>query len=143
MAERMGVRCRAMTFDEVREWLEKDGWTVEVISDVSLRSRFRGGARVFPMFIYREPLFISFAVIPFAKIPEDPYDADVLMRRLLKLNREINMAKFSIDEDGDVVLSVEYRIENLDPSEVRDAVDVLAFYAEKFHAEVEDLAEGS
>jgi hypothetical protein len=63
------------------------------------------------------------------------------MKRLLKLNREINMAKFSIDEDGDVVLSVEYRIENLDASEVRDAVDVLAFYTEKHHAEVQSLTE--
>ena len=131
-----------MTFDEVREWLEKDGWPVEVISEVTIRSRFRGAGRVFPIFVYREPLFITFAVIPFARLPDDPYDAEVLMKRLLKLNREINMAKFSIDEDGDVVLSVEYRIENLDPSEVRDAVDVLAFYAEKHHAEVQDLAEG-
>jgi hypothetical protein len=40
------------------------------------------------------------------------------------------------------VLSVEYRIENLDPSEVRDAVDVLAFYAEKHHAELQELSEG-
>jgi hypothetical protein len=63
------------------------------------------------------------------------------MKRLLKLNREINMAKFSIDEDGDVVLSVEYRIENLDESEVRDAVDVLVVYAEKYHAEVLSLTE--
>ena len=130
-----------MTFDDVREWLEKDGWPVEVISEVTIRSRFRGAGRVFPMFVYREPLFITFAVIPFSRLPDDPYDAETLMKRLLKLNREINMAKFSIDEDGDVVLSVEYRIENLDPSEVRDAVDVLAFYTEKYHAEVQDLSD--
>ena len=49
------------------------------------------------------------------------------------------MAKFSVDEDGDVVLSVEYPIEDLDPSEIRDAVDVLSFYAEKYGKEVEDL----
>jgi hypothetical protein len=130
-----------MTFDDVRTWLEKDGWPVEVISEVTIRSRFRGAGRVFPLFVYREPLFITFAVIPFAHLPEDPDGADDLMKRLLKLNREINMAKFSIDEDGDVVLSVEYRIENLDESEVRDAVDVLAFYAEKHHAEVLSLTE--
>ena len=47
------------------------------------------------------------------------------------------MAKFSVDEDGDVILSVEYRIENLDPSEVRDALDVLSFYAEKYRADLQ------
>ena len=130
-----------MTFDDVRVWLEKDGWPVEVISEVTIRSLFRGAGRVFPLFVYREPLFITFAVIPFARLPEDPDGADELMRRLLKLNREINMAKFSIDEDGDVVLSVEYRIENLDPSEVRDAVDVLVAYTDKHHAEVQSLAD--
>ena len=130
-----------MTFDEVRAWLEKEGWPVEVISEVTIRSRFRAGERVFPLFVYREPLFITFAVIPFSRLPDDPYDAETLMKRLLKLNREINMAKFSIDEDGDVVLSVEYRIENLDESEVRDAVDVLAFYTEKHHGEVQSLSE--
>ena len=60
--------------------------------------------------------------------------------RLLSLNREMNMAKFSVDEDGDVVLSVEYPLPDLDPSEVRDAVDVLSFYAEKYRAEVHEMA---
>ena len=40
-----------------------------------------------------------------------------------------------------MVLSVEYPIEDLDPSEVRDAVDVLSFYAEKYRAEVHALSQ--
>jgi hypothetical protein len=52
----------------------------------------------------------------------------------------MNMAKFSIDEDDDIVLSVEYRLADLDPSEVRDAVDVVSFYADKYHVEVSRLA---
>jgi hypothetical protein len=39
-----------------------------------------------------------------------------------------------------VVLSVEYRLEDLDPSEVRDAIDVLSFYAEKYQPEMRRLA---
>jgi hypothetical protein len=49
----------------------------------------------------------------------------------------MNLAKFSVDEDGDVVLSVEYRRDDLDASEVRDALDVLSFYAEKHYPEIE------
>ncbi len=63
-----------------------------------------------------------------------------MVTRLLELNRDMNMAKFSIDEDDDVVLSVEYPLADLDPSEVRDAVDVLSFYADKYFAEVAKLA---
>ena len=79
---------------------------------------------------------MTFAVIPFARLPDEER-GDAMADRLLEINREMNMAKLSVDEDGDVVLSVEYPAENLDPSEVRDAVDVLSFYAEKCRGEVQ------
>jgi hypothetical protein len=129
-----------VNFNEVRACMEGDGWPVEVLSEATMRSRFRGGTKVFPLFVHIEQLFITFAVIPFAKLPSDLGAADDLMKRLLELNREINLAKFSIDDDGDIVLSVEFRLADLDPSEVRDAVDVLSFYAEKNYAEVARLA---
>ena len=128
-----------MTFDDVRACLEKDGWPVDVVSAVTLRSRFRSGDRIFPLFVHMEPEYATFAVIPFARLPTDE-GGDLLAERLLVLNREINLAKFSVDEDGDVILSVEYPLADLDPSEVRDAVDVLSFYAEKYRAEVEAAA---
>src|SRR4051812_12386708 len=131
-----------MKLEEVRACLEKDGWPIEVLSPATLRTRFRGGDRVFPVFIHQEPEHVVFAVIPFVHLPDDDGARDALAERLLEHNREMNMAKFSVDEDGDVVLSVEHRAEDLDPSEVRDAVDVLSFYAEKYRAEVQRLAFG-
>jgi hypothetical protein len=128
-----------MTLDEVRACLETDGWPVDVVSEATLRSRFRCGERIFPVFIHRDHDYVSFAVIPFVKLPDDE-SGDTLADRLLELNREMNMAKFSVDEDADVVLSVEYPVSDLDPSEVRDAIDVLSFYAEKYRAEVGVLA---
>src|ERR1700722_15784966 len=139
-----------MTFDEVRACLEKDGWPTELLSEVTFRSRFRSGDRVFPLFVHLEsssapdapeetsvpqPAYATFAVIPFARLPTDE-SGDVLAERLLVINREMNMAKFSVDEDADVILSVEYPLADLDPSEVRDALDVLSFYAEKYRAEI-------
>src|SRR5262249_35165040 len=130
----------AMTFDEIRATLEQDGWPVDVVSDVTLRSRFRCGDRIFPVFIHLEPAYATFAVIPFARLPADEM-GDVMAERLLAYNREMNMAKFSVDGDGDVILSVEYPLQDLDPSEVRDAVDVLSFYAERYRAEVQAIAD--
>jgi hypothetical protein len=148
-----------MTLDEVRACLEKDGWPVDVVSDVTMRSRFRSGDRVFPLFVHLEQVgppgqedtpppsrsaaprltYASFAVIPFARLPADE-TGDLVADRLLSLNHEMNLAKFSLDEDGDVILSVEYPLADLDPSEVRDAVDVLSFYAEKYRAEIQGAA---
>ena len=128
-----------MRFEDLRACLEKDGWPVDVVSDVTMRSRFRSGERIFPLFVHLEPEHATFAVIPFARLPTDE-SGDLLADRLLVLNREMNLAKFSVDEDGDVILSVEYPLPDLDPSEVRDALDVLSFYAEKYRAEVEAAA---
>lgn len=129
-----------MTFDEVSACLHEDGWPVDVVSDATMRSRFRSGERIFPVFVHLDPAYVSFAVIPFAKLQADEA-GDGLAERLLEMNREMNLAKFSVDEDGDVVLSVEYPIQDLDPSEVRDAIDVLSFYAGKYHAEVGELSD--
>jgi hypothetical protein len=132
-----------MTLDEIRACLESDGWPVEILAETTMRSQFRGAGKTFTFFVHIDPLFVTFAVVPFGRIPQDADVAEVLMRRLLKLNREMNLAKFSIDDDADVLLSVEYRLQDLDPSEVRDAVDVLSFYADKFYAEVRSLSEAA
>jgi hypothetical protein len=51
------------------------------------------------------------------------------------------MAKFSIDDDLDVVLSVEYPTQHLDRSEFDDALDVLSYYADRHYEELRKLAE--
>jgi hypothetical protein len=129
-----------MNLEEIRTCLAADGWPVEMLSGTTMQSRFRGKARIFPMLIHMDATFVTFAVLPYAHSPEDPEDAEELLRQLLRFNRQMNMAKFSIDEDDDVVLSVEYRLADLDPSEVRDAVDVVSFYADKYYEEVGRLA---
>lgn len=128
-----------MNFEEVRGCLEKDGWPVEIVTDTTLRSRFRGASKILPLFVHLDEKFATFAVIPFAKLPEDEDKLEAVVDRLLRLNREMNLAKVSIDEDGDVILSVEYPLADLDPSEVRDAVDVLSFYADKYTGEIEGM----
>lgn len=130
----------AMTRDQIRACLAQDGWPVEEVSDTTLRSGFRGKTRIFPVIVHVTKSTVSFAIVPYVHAPEEPDMADELFRKLLHYNREMNLAKFSVDEDDDVVLSVEYRLRDLDPSEVRDAIDVISFYADKLYGEVERLA---
>lgn len=68
------------------------------------------------------------------------YDDEVDLESLLREVSGTIHVQLSIDEDDDVVLSVEYRLAELDPSEVRDAVDVVSFYADKYYDEVGRLA---
>ncbi|MCZ7683100.1 MAG: YbjN domain-containing protein [Sandaracinaceae bacterium] len=79
-------------------------------------------------------------MVPFLKSPEDAQKAAQLYQRLLELNQSLLMAKFSIDDDLDVVLSVEYPSGELDRSEFDDAIDVLSYYADRHYDELRALA---
>lgn len=125
-----------MDLDGIRGCLEAEGWAVETLSETMLRTPIRCREQVLNLLVREAPRFVTFAVVPFMRLPGDVDAADAIAARLLHLNREMNFAKFSADEDGDVLLSVEYRLSHLDPSEVRDAFDVLSFYADKYWDEI-------
>jgi hypothetical protein len=54
-----------------------------------------------------------------------------LCRWLLRQNRDMAQVKFGIDDDGDVVLTVEVPTESLDDSELRIALETLVREGEK------------
>jgi hypothetical protein len=121
--------------------LEAGGWPCDRISDDTWRSHFRGRHASFPFYVRVDPEgYVCFAIVPFVKSPEDHARAAELYRRLLELNQSLLMAKFSIDDDLDVVLSVEYPTVELDRSEFDDALDVLSYYADRHYDELRTLA---
>ncbi len=78
-------------------------------------------------------------VLPIVRLPGDVDKAEKLYLRLLKLNGELLLARFSLDEDGDVILSVELPLSDLDASEIKDSLDVLSVYAERYQSELRQL----
>lgn len=126
----------------VRGVLEEGGWPCDQISDDTWRSHFRGRHASFPFFVRLDPSgYVHFAIVPFVRTPEEPERAGRLYQRLLELNQKLLMAKFSIDDDFDVVLSVEYPAAEMDRSEFDDALDVLSYYADQHYAELRDLVD--
>ena len=128
-----------MTFDEIVSYMQADGWPIEPLRDNTIRSSFRGERRAYNFFVHVEGTYLIVAAVPYLRLPVEEPTAVRLMDRLLHLNREMTFAKFSVDDDGDVILSVEYPIANLDESELRDALDVLSFYADRHWQELTDL----
>jgi len=124
----------------IRTILEEGGWPCDQINEDTWRSHFRGRNASFPFFVRIDPAgYICFAIVPFLKSPEEQGGASKLYSRLLELNQSILMAKFSIDDDLDVVLSVEYPFHELDRSEFDDALDVLSYYADRHYDELRGL----
>ncbi|MFK7991461.1 MAG: YbjN domain-containing protein [Sandaracinaceae bacterium] len=126
--------------DTVRTLLEAGGWPCDRISEDTWRSHFRGRNASFPFFVRLDPAgYVCFAIVPFVKSPEEQPRSEKLYARLLELNQSLLMAKFSIDDDLDVVLSVEYPSNELDRSEFDDALDVLSYYADRHFEELNGI----
>ena len=83
---------------------------------------------------------VRFAVVPFLRSPGESARAHALYEHLLVLNAGMKLAKYSIDDDLDVFLSVEYPAVALDESEFRDALSALAHYAQRDYGAVAALA---
>lgn len=115
------------------------GWPVITLAPGTWRSSFRGRSGMFPLIIQVEDGWCKLLVLPIVRLPGDLDKAEKLYLRLLKLNGELLLARFSLDEDGDVILSVELPTSDLDASEIKDALDVLSVYAEKYQVELRQL----
>jgi len=66
-----------------------------------------------------------------------------LCRWLLRQNRDMFQAKFGIDDDGDVVLTVEVPTESLDFSELRSAFESLLRHGSKLRGVLRAASEAA
>ena len=76
---------------------------------------------------------LRFALDPFL----DPVASGVpdrLQEELLRMNRDLRLAKFGLSEAGAIVLTADLPLENLDPSEIRTVVRDLTACVEEHRA---------
>ncbi len=132
----------ALTAETIEAYFKEYGWHYEQLDETTYFTGFSSDVSedVFPIYVTLSPNWVYFAIIPFVESPNDPECERKLYKHLLRLCQEINMAKFYIDADGDVVLAVELPRENLDYSEFADALNILAYYAEDTYPTVHALA---
>lgn len=128
--------------ESIERFLVAEGWRFVCLTPGTWRVDFRGLERTFPILLRLDPSgWVELAVVPYLASPADVDVAQTLYARLLQLNQVLYLAKFSIDDDLDVVLSVEYPTRELDRSELRDALDALGYYADLHYDELTVLAD--
>jgi len=124
----------------VPDLLVEAGFGPSRISDDTWRVRFQGHAGAFPLLVRGSAKgIVTFAIVPYLRSPKGPAEAATLYQRLLELNHRMLLAKFSIDDDLDDVLSAEWPAADMDRSEFSDAIDVVTYYADRFFGELEPL----
>jgi hypothetical protein len=126
--------------ETIDSFFEQYGWTFEKSGEDLWFTGFRGDVSNYRIFIKVTEHWAYFTIAPFVVAPKDEDCTRRLNWHLLRLNRDINMAKFCLDADGDVVLTVEMPTESLDYGQFSEALGALSYYADDSYLEVLNLA---
>jgi len=131
----------AVSAETIKAYFEQYGWNFERLDEncflTGVHSDVTG---VFSIYVTLTPNWVYFAITPFVEAPSDVECERKLYKHLLRLCHRINLAKFSVDAHGDVIVTVELPRENLDFGEFSDALGALSYYAEETYLEVHALA---
>ncbi len=128
--------------ETVHAFFKRYGWHFEYDPGThTWLTGFRGDTSNFNVLVHLTDDWLYFIVSPFVNAPRDEACERSLYLHLLRVNHAINMAKFSVDSDGDVVLTVELPTENLDYSEFADGINALSYYADQHYMDVLNLAQ--
>jgi hypothetical protein len=116
-------------------------WEPRAIDDRTWRATLQTGVGVIRVVVRHAGPWLYLTVIPFfepgtiEKWGAANYPTGFL-GRLLAVNRNLNMVKFALDDDGDVILKSELPTENLQPREVAAAVTQLLKTTEQYREPV-------
>ncbi|MBU0491344.1 MAG: YbjN domain-containing protein [Chloroflexi bacterium] len=130
-----------VTPETIDSYFEQYGWKYKRDEDGDWITGFRGDVQSFRFFVRLTEHWVYFTISPYIVAPKDPVCQQRLHTHLMRLNRDINMAKFCLDNDMDVVLTVELPREGFDYSEFADAIGALSHYADNHYVEVVNLAQ--
>lgn len=114
-------------------WIEKLGYDTVLDEASMLRLTVREGAPLPSFFVQCTENWVLLSIL--GLVEADAFRPDDLGRRLLAANREMRVAKFALDEAGEIILCAELPTESLDPSELADAVSRLVTLARRFRGD--------
>ena len=122
----------------VEKFFEQMGWNYTRLDDNAWRMGVRGRLRDFTIVVR---LIEAWLLIQTGLLNEpNPGCHQQLYQHLLRLNFQMNMAKFGLGSDGEIVLMVEMPIEELNFSEFQTGLLALSTYAERYFLEIANLA---
>ena len=117
---------------DLSEFFERYGWRFEKKRHDLYRSGFVGENGQYEIWVrYADP-WVYFTINPYVDRPEGREHGPAVLDLLLRANHDLNMAKFAVDSDGDVSLSVELPTEGFGYSQFSDALTALSHYADAY-----------
>lgn len=133
----------ALTPQHIEQFFDRHKTSYTHAEDDTLwYAEFAAGEEQFEFFVNldEEKGWVYFTINPFVPTP-DPDCLDNLSRHLARLNYDVTMAKFVIDDEGDVALTVELPAEDLTYAHFATAVAALSNAAGDNYDEVLNLSQ--
>ncbi len=128
--------------EKIDEYFKQYGWRYTKIDDNNWETGFRGDVATYRIRIRSVERWIYFTIVPFAVAPKKECWPR-LHYYLLRANQDMNVAKFYVDGDNDVVLAVELPVDDLDYSEFERSLNALSYYADDHYLNVLNLAQNA
>src|SRR5262245_59449044 len=116
-----------MDVKQVARWVEDLGFETKSENATTLRLIRADYADLPPFFIQCTENWILLSILPVlpSGYPEG------LFRRMLRVNREMRVAKFALGKEQEVILCAELPTESLDQSELADTVTRMVDYVKQ------------
>ncbi len=124
-----------MTVD-IAALFERYEWTCEAVDDEIWRASFSTDRdEDFDLYIASSDDWLHFAVTPLTPLPTPECEAQ-LYAALLHLNQQTRLARFAVDEDGDVNLLLDLPLTGVDDATFAVAVDTIVYYTQRLAQEL-------
>ena len=123
--------------DSLKEYFEQYGWNYEQERSDYFRTGFHGADTYFDIHVRVMREWVFFFINPFVQTQLSDEHKGRLFHSLLEANHHMNLAKFCLDERGNVSLSVEAPAREFDYSYFSDVVGAMSHYAELFYPHFE------
>ena len=115
---------------QIPKFFETYGWAFEQQRPDLFRTGFLGDEGSHEIWVRLADPWIYFSINPFVPRADGQPHSDKVLALLLEANFDLNLAKFAIDQDGDVALSAELPLEGFAYSHFADALTALSHYAD-------------
>ena len=126
-----------MVSEDIPGFFEVYGWKYERREPTVYRTGFVGDFGSWDIWLRATESWVFFTINPYITRPGGDRHSTAVLRAVLQANNDLNLAKFAVDEDGDISLSVELPAEGFVYSHFSDALTALAHYADEYQGRLE------
>lgn len=135
--------CMDASPDEIPGFFDQYGWRFERRGLDLFLSGFSGESGRYEIWVRVADPWIYFTINPYVPKPDGREHPSNMHALILQANHQLNMAKFALDSDGDVSLSVEMPTEGFTYSHFADAMTALSVYADEYRGRFDDACQES